>query len=113
MANEQRTLFDVQDGAVLRDDGITRAAEHAAPDFLDAGIFAVYNVARAKPELSTDEVWSQLAVGTHEHRAIGAVMREAAARGYIRATDRFVPSLRPECHRRPVRVWASLIWREQ
>jgi len=47
--------------------------------------------------------------GTHEPRAMGAVMRSLARARVIEATDRTVESVRKANHRRPVRVWKSLI----
>lgn len=46
---------------------------------------------------------------THEPRALGALMREAARAGDIEATDAWALSERVACHRRPLRVWRSLL----
>jgi hypothetical protein len=43
-----------------------------------------------------------------EPRAIGAMMTNAAKAGVIAPTNRYTPSARPECHRRPVKIWKSL-----
>jgi hypothetical protein len=36
---------------------------------------------------------------------MGAAVRQAALSGLLRKTDRVRPSVRPECHRRPVAIW--------
>lgn len=43
-----------------------------------------------------------------ENRAMGAVMKHLADAGIIEYTERTVRSVRPECHRRPIRVWRVL-----
>jgi len=43
-----------------------------------------------------------------EPKAMGAVMTRLQREGLIEATDRTVKSCRPECHRRPIRVWRVL-----
>jgi alkylated DNA nucleotide flippase Atl1 len=39
--------------------------------------------------------------------AVGAIMRSAAVRGYLTATDEYVRSTRPSCHAAVVRVWVA------
>lgn len=57
---------------------------------------------------TTDELWHYLGgtdLTTHEPRALGAVIRGAKTAGEIRGTGRYVTSIRPECHARPIPVW--------
>lgn len=60
-------------------------------------------------EFTTDEVWEALVLRPREPRALGAMMREAAAQRMIVATDRYRNSARPACHARPVRIWRSAV----
>ena len=48
---------------------------------------------------------------THEKRALGGIMRGAAVAGVIERTDRVVLCTRPNCHRAPITVWKSLMFR--
>jgi hypothetical protein len=81
------------------------------PKWREKAAEAVVAVAAQFAEFTTDEVWAALgeAAGAGDPRAMGAVMEAAAARGAITKTTRHRPSTRPECHRRPVRIWRSLV----
>lgn len=81
------------------------------PAWLKAADRAVRRVAKKHPTFTTDEVWAALKrskATTTERRAMGAVMRKAAAEGIIESTKTYQVSTRPECHRRPITVWASI-----
>jgi hypothetical protein len=77
---------------------------------------AVAAVARRLPQLTTDDVWAELAeqgASGGDPRAIGPVMDAAAADGTIERTEETVKSSRKECHGRPVRIWASLVCKKK
>lgn len=104
--NQQPDLFSAAEGSRRRDAAIDRVGGNA-----NAGFVAEARVAIKRAMLlgtfTTDDVWAGInpAHVTHERRALGAVMRQLQRSGDIVPTDQYVPSLRPECHRRPVRVW--------
>lgn len=75
----------------------------------DAAIREVETLARSRDEFTTDDVWEVLNMPPREGRQIGALMAACRARGFIEKTDATRPSDRPNCNRRPVRVWRSLI----
>jgi hypothetical protein len=108
----QIELFDAGAGAERRDEAIS-AAEQSEPGFCAAAIMAVMRVAKRLPLFTTDDVWMELqsdGVGAPvEPRAMGAVMRSARMQGIAEPTDRVSSSERPACHRRPLRVWRSLL----
>ena len=60
-------------------------------------------------EFSTDDLWALLerAGGStpSDPKAMGAVMQWAKAKALARPTGRWIPSVRPQCNRRPIRVW--------
>jgi len=60
---------------------------------------------------TTDDVLKLMdkAVTTHEPKAWGAVMLRAAKIGWCETTDRYGPSDKTSSHRRPKRVWRSLV----
>ncbi len=99
---------------LARDAAIDRVEAAAREDWKEVALMVVEVVARDRELFTTDHVWAVMPgdVSTPEPRAMGAIMRRAAREGYVTATDRHVLSNRPLCHRRPVRVWRSLIYRE-
>lgn len=101
------------EGARRADDAVEQVGEAADPTWRRVALLAVEAVAVEREEFSTDHVWTYLegcGVKTHEPRALGAIMRSARAKAVAAATDRYVPSTRPECHARPVRVWRSKVY---
>lgn len=85
-------------------EAITRAGDNADPEWFAEALRIVCQLAVVYPEFTTDSVWERLGT-TREPRALGAVMRQAAASGVIAKTDRVRPSTRVKCHGRPVAVW--------
>lgn len=92
-------------GEELRDRALARVRDAAPPEWVESAWCAIRLLCGCKSFFTTDEVWSICGTKPPEPRALGAVMREAATKGMIRKTDRVQPSVRPECHRRPVAVW--------
>ena len=104
----------VLQGEANKADAMERAYEHANDRWKAAACGVVQHLAESCSTFTADDVWAHLdALGftTHEHRAMGAVMRAAAVDGLIVKTDRVVPTTRPCANRRPVAVWQSLIYR--
>lgn len=98
-------------GAELRDRAID-ATEIANTEWVEMTYKAVVSIAKLAQEFTTDRVWHVIGdVAPPEPRAMGAVMRKAVANRICGPTDRTVKSVRPNCHRRPIRVWRSLIFR--
>lgn len=63
----------------------------------------------ATDTFTSDDIW-QAATDANldvprEPRALGAILHRLAREHRITPTDRYIPSLRPACHRRPIRVW--------
>jgi hypothetical protein len=107
---EQPGLFDPAQAAEAANEALAKVEAHADPDWKDRARGIIHELARVRVEFTTDDVWKELAlagVETHEPRALGALMREAAGAHIIAATDRYRPSARVACHGRPVRVWRS------
>ena len=99
-------------GEAKKADAMERAWNHANTNWKAAAIAVVRHLATTKSEFTADEVWAELdSLGftTREHRAMGAVMRQAAVDELIVKTDRVVPTTRPSANRRPVAVWQSLL----
>lgn len=120
MDDDSLPLFRVLDpklGKRLKQRGLDAVEAHAADGFAQDGLLAVQTVARRRLELTSDDVWVQLALtphtATHDHRALGPVMRLAQRSGWIEPTERFVLSDQPLRHRAPIRVWKSLVFAHQ
>jgi hypothetical protein len=107
--------FDPAGGDRDKEEGMERARRAAAPAWRTWFAQAIVEVAKKKPFFTTDDV-ERLRIHragptTHEYRAIGPLMLEAARNGVCAATDDWAESRRRVNHRRPLRVWQSLIYR--
>lgn len=110
----QGDLFDQPTGREAARLAIQQAADNADPDWMADAHTALRWCATHYYEFSANDVWNRMQAAsstTHEPRAMGAVMREAAKANVIAKTDRAVPSQIPRQHHRPVAVWRSLIFR--
>lgn len=98
-------------GSYLREVSLDQVESNADPDWLRAALVAARKVCTDHQEFSTDRVWEQLdgIEMPHERRVMGALLRKVKALGWAVPTNRTELSNRPECHRRPVRVWRSLL----
>lgn len=109
----QRSLFDISSAEIARDEALDRVEKGASEDVKAAVLEAVEHCARLQVYFTTDDVWQRI-VNTDgpfpsEKRVMGAVMRSAVRAGLCEPTEKFELSKRAACHRRPVRVWRSLI----
>jgi len=102
-------------GEAEKRDGMARAWDNANPYWRLWTIEACKEVCERKPYLTTDEIemLRLLRNGpiTHEKRALGPVMKICEGLGYCVPLDRWWPSDEVTNHRRPKRVWYSLIYR--
>ena len=103
---------DLLDALAAQAEAIDRVERHADSDWKRHVLDVIWGLAAFRPELTSDDVWRLLDddLGTHEPRALGAMLKKAAAEGWVTATDTYRPSERAACHARPVRVWRSLIY---
>lgn len=101
MSAEQGDLFaqaamDAAEAAA--DEGWLRAARGELKALIEAG-----------EPWTTDHIWyrlEQLGVTTHEPRALGALIRQAAKAGLI-VRRGYTPTTRPEAHARPIPIWSG------
>ena len=83
------------------------AVEAGAPPGEVALLTAVaIDLAKSGLPFTTDDIWAKAQV-TGEPRMIGAVIRKLALSGWIRGTGRYVPTIRPEAHKRPIKEWVG------
>lgn len=93
----------------LWDNKIESVAANAAAGWCDAAYKAVIRVSARRSQFTTDDVWAELqTLPTHDHRAMGAVMRRAKTSKVCEPTGDYQTSTREVAHGRPVRVWRSM-----
>lgn len=97
-------------GEAAKNTGIENALAGAGPAWVKHAREIVERVARELPFFTTDDVWIAGLQKPAEPRALGGVMRDFAREGKITSSGE-PPRIseRPQCHRRPVAVWKSLI----
>lgn len=92
--------------------GMAQVWQNASAEFRDTALLVVRQAARLRPEISANDLWDGLEVlgiYTHDNRAAGPVMSEAARRGWIVSTERMIKTTRPTRHKGDVRLWRSLL----
>jgi hypothetical protein len=99
-------------GVELRDQSLVDVAVNADPVWWQHAVNIVRDIAATSFDFTTDDIWHELErrnIATpHEPRAIGAVVVVVKRSGLIAPTNRYRPSIRPECHARPIRVWQAV-----
>jgi len=104
-------LLDIIAATEAKEKAIAQVATATNPEWFAECYRIVVATATNTNEFTTDDIWQALADAKlptpHEPRAIGAVLRHAAANKLIRPTDRYRPSQRVACHARPIRVWTK------
>jgi hypothetical protein len=107
-----RTILDPVRARAVTERGIAQADANAAEEWRAALRVALERVARRRPDLTSDDLWVEVGedgMGKGNPSALGSIFRGAAKDGLIRLTDQRRESQRPAHHRKPLRVWASLV----
>ena len=109
---DQPTLFDALAAIKARDQAIAQVERNADPMWKHNAWTVILMFARSGEPFTTDDVWEYMHQNgmetPREPRAMGAVIANACRDRIIESTGRYVQSQRPECHRRPVRVWRGV-----
>lgn len=107
-------MFDAETAEKLLVEAVERVERNASSEWLTLARDAILLIAQHRQTFTTDSVWAILARWNveepHESRAIGAAMRRAQSAGWCKPTEQVSHSIRPACHRRPLRVWQSLVY---
>jgi hypothetical protein len=77
--------------------------------WMRGAIETVREIALTHRTLTADDVWAKLRFPPLDGRQLGPLMRACQRLGLVEPTEEHRPSSRPGVHRRPVRVWRSLI----
>lgn len=105
-----------EDGFRLAKEGEERAYRAALEAWKSEARDSLYRVACLHPEITTDEVWADLAEQgipePRENRAMAGVIAYGKKEGWIVASDpeRRRKSNRPVHHVFPCRIWESRVW---
>lgn len=102
---------NMNEAEAAKQEAIQRVGNHANEAWMEDAAWAIHIAAASRPSFTTAEVWPLIREQTHDHRAMGAAMRIAQREGYIEPTLEWKQSDSTVNHRRPQRVWRSLIWR--
>ena len=110
---DQPSLFDEPQAIALAEEAIEQVGLNADQVWASEALKVVQMLSIQRHDFTTDDVWEWMnqlhpTMTTHEPRAMGAVMRKASADRLCAPTERYSKSLRPECHRRPIRIWQGL-----
>jgi len=98
----------------LADRGIAHSSAAAPEEWQTMIRNAIDRLARRLPTFTSDDLWLEVgpkAMYQANPSALGGVFRTAAAEGAIVCTEERRESDRPATHRRPLRVWRSLLYR--
>ncbi len=106
--DQQLLVFDVKGGEEQKNEGIATAYEHASEEWKIMAWKALEQVARQHEYFQVDEVWLVLDRPV-ESRAMGGIMKQAQKIQWVEPTDRWIPSRLAHQHRRPLKVWKSLL----
>ena len=93
-------------------EGMERSFDAAPEEWKAAALEAVFEAAREMEEFIADDVWVRFPAGftKWDGNALGHVMRQGKAAGWMWNTGRTRRSERPEAHCKPERIWRSLLY---
>lgn len=109
---DMKKAFDAAAGAAARDEAIDRVEVSAGEVWQASALVILKRVAIKQFEFTTDDLrLAGVADPPSDPRAFGALMRAAAHLRLVTPTDRTRCTERVTAHRRPQRVWRSLVYR--
>lgn len=105
--------FDWERSRDAAEEAMGRVDNGADPDFKLEAYTVVHYLALTVHEFTTDRVWWELqrrgATDPREPRALGPIMRRAQTLEWIADTGRMHLTMQVSAHRRPKRVWRSVL----
>lgn len=102
------SLFDPMPTATPKERGMAQAWSGTSDEWKVEAFEAVKELCRTRAEFTADDL-EAVAKGTHEPRAIGALLVKASKAGMCVKTNRMMKSRIDRCHNREKAVWRSLI----
>ena len=103
------------EGDRLRDEAVAKVDKNANVVWKLIADYVLKELHERQFKITADDVCFEMEdrfpdVTTHEPRAFGPVFLRAKSAGLIVPTDRYIKSMRPQGHSRPMRVWLSTHW---
>jgi hypothetical protein len=92
--------------------GIQQSTDHAPAYIAELARLKIEALARVKDTITSDDVWEQMPpalMRAWNPSALGVVFRSLRRDGVLQLTSERRESQRPAHHRKPLRVWRSLI----
>jgi hypothetical protein len=114
MPKSQQSIFDIAERK--KTEGMEAAYRHADTRWKQAAVEYLKHLVETQKYITSEQVVMHLngqGIVTGENRAIGSIMKAFERTGTITSTGRFAESVRPECHKSPVRIWQSNIYKEK
>ena len=105
--DNQQDLFGM---ATPKARAITLAWEGADEQWKERALSLLRTIAERQPFLASDDLWAEGLEQPREPRALGPCMLLAQREGWLQPTQRHRMSGKRTCHKRPVRVWRSMVW---
>lgn len=105
--------FDAERSAKKRDEAIHAVGDSHA-QWVARCVLEIATLAKHNATFTTDDVWkvmSTVDATPREPRAMGAAMVTARRAGWISPTNEYRPTDAVQAHRRPIRIWKSLVRR--
>jgi hypothetical protein len=107
----------VEMGEKLKEQGVKRVAHSHGESWMQLALKGVKFCCKQKQYFTTDQIHAVLRAMKHleepkDKRVLGALMKRAHKLRWCVPTERMEKSRRPECHRRPLTVWKSLLFEE-
>lgn len=108
------TIQETTPGDQKRDQALARVEQAAEKETLRKLRLCVKGLCVYRRTFTADDLHKlakQNNLEVREARLYGALLKFGQKSGWCKPTEHHVKSKRPECHSRPIRVWASKIWR--
>jgi len=105
--------LDPVEGHRRTEKGIAQSRDHSPDDWRDSMCLALHSLARRRQFITSDDLWDDVGTEAMEGAnpsALGSVFRSVAKDGAILLTTAKQESQRAPTHRRPLRVWRSLVY---
>jgi len=112
----QLSLEDIKElslQAPTTEQSIQQAKENANRLWYDAALRIVYDLCASRREFTADTFWDEMGKTmhkTHDGRAFGSIMKEAARNGWCRKSGEFTKTKRRNCHGSDIPIWTSEIF---
>lgn len=108
-------LFKHAAAQAAKQDGMARARANADKTWADTMLELVRWTCREQLYFTADDIFGRVDAmpgmsKTHDLRAFGPVMKDAAKRGYCEKTDRVRESSRKSLHASPRAIWRSKLY---